>query len=44
MDTEKMREELIEGIKSLDYFSVLILQRELEMMQKCQKEPSPAQE
>lgn len=44
MDIEKMREELIEGVKSLDSFGVLILQRELELMQKHQKEPSPAQE
>lgn len=44
MDIEKIREELIEGVKSLDSFGVLILQRELELMQKHQKEPSPVQE
>lgn len=37
MDTEKMREELMEGVKSLDYFGVLILLREIELMQKQRK-------
>ena len=34
----------MEGVKFRDYFGVLILRRALELMQKRQKEPSPAQE